>query len=66
MNGIEILKKTKKLDKSLPAVIITAYGDKASAKRSMSAGALDYIQKPFASSEIVGAVKRCLLKGSLP
>ncbi len=62
INGIEVLKKARKLDRNLPVVIITAYGDKTSAKKSMAAGAMDYIQKPFSNHEIVGAVKRCLLK----
>ncbi len=62
MNGIEVLKKAKKLDRDLPVVMITAYGDKSSAKRSMAAGAFDYILKPFGNHEIIGVVKRCLLR----
>ncbi len=62
MNGVETLRKAKKLDRNLPVIVITASGDKSLAKKSLAAGALDYIQKPFSNAEIVGVLKRCLLK----
>ena len=47
MDGIEVLKRLKKIDPYAVIIIITAYASVESAITAMKMGAFDYIQKPF-------------------
>jgi len=47
MDGIEVLRRIKKIDEAIAVIIITAYGTMDSAKAAMRLGAFDYITKPF-------------------
>jgi DNA-binding NtrC family response regulator len=46
-HGLEILKEIKRINRSIPTIIITAHGDIPSAVQAMKQGAFDYISKPF-------------------
>ncbi len=64
VNGIELLQKlqTQKSTRSIPIIIVTAYGDEADMlKYSVEAlGAAYYLRKPIDFSELSGSVKRVL------
>jgi len=60
MNGIEILKEIKKLDKSIIVIMLTAYGEIQNAVDSMKLGAFDYFTKPFHNEEIILDIKKAL------
>ena len=47
MNGVDLLKKLREIDKDVPVAMITAYEDMALAEESLKLGAYDYIKKPF-------------------
>ena len=47
MNGLDVLKKIKESDPSLPVIILTAFGDIKTAVECMKQGAHDFITKPF-------------------
>ena len=47
MDGMEVLKKAKKLAPFVPVVIFTAYGTIGRAVEAMKLGAFDFIEKPF-------------------
>lgn len=46
MNGLEVLKKIKKLQPDIPVAIVTSVWDKAEAERAFEAGAYEYVTKP--------------------
>ncbi len=46
MNGIETMKEMKKIDRTVPIVIMTAYGDIPTAVEAMKYGAYDFTVKP--------------------
>ena len=46
MNGIEVLKKIKKIDPDARIIMITAFGDVESYLDSMELGAYEYITSP--------------------
>ncbi len=46
-NGIDVLRQIKSIRSGLPVVMMTAFGDPATAKESIRLGAYDYITKPF-------------------
>ena len=47
IDGIEALRRIKKIDKDLVVVMITAFGDEKSAIQCMRLGAAAYVHKPF-------------------
>ncbi|OGR67684.1 MAG: hypothetical protein A2179_02890 [Elusimicrobia bacterium GWC2_63_65] len=58
MDGIEVLAALKKIDDTLPVVMITGYGHIQSAVDVMKLGASEYLQKPFENAQLVETVKR--------
>jgi len=58
MSGVELLEKLNGMDVNIPTVVITGHGDVAMAVAAMKAGAVDFIEKPFADDALIGAVKR--------
>lgn len=47
MNGIEVLRKIKEINKNIGVIMITGYPDEEKAKEAIKLGAYDYIIKPF-------------------
>ena len=60
MDGIEALKRIKKIDPAAAVIIITAYASVESAIAAMKIGAFDYVQKPFKNDELLMTVERAL------
>jgi DNA-binding NtrC family response regulator len=58
MNGLEFLQAAKRVNASLPVVVMTAYGTVESAVEAMKAGASDYILKPFSLEELLLVVRK--------
>jgi two-component system, NtrC family, response regulator AtoC len=58
MSGLEFLQAAKRVNASLPIVVMTAYGTVESAVEAMKAGASDYILKPFSLEELLLIVRK--------
>jgi DNA-binding NtrC family response regulator len=58
MNGIEVLKRIKKIDIDARIIMITAFGDVESYLDSMELGAYEYINKPFETDELLEMIDR--------
>lgn len=58
MNGLEFLQEAKRLDSSMPIVVMTAYGSVETAVDAMKAGASDYVIKPFTMAEMKLVVRK--------
>lgn len=58
MNGIEVLKRLKKIDANARIIMITAFGDVESYLDSMELGAYEYINKPFETDELLEMIDR--------
>ena len=65
INGLEVLRYTKRLDSDTEVIIITAYGTVETAVNAMKEGAYDYIVKPFSPEEIDHIVKKIIEHQSL-
>ncbi len=52
VDGMELLKQTRKLSPATTVILMTAHGSIDSAVEAMKLGAADYIQKPFEFSEL--------------
>ena len=58
MNGLEFLQAIKRINASLPVVMMTAYGSVESAVEAMKMGASDYVLKPFSLEEMTLVVRK--------
>ena len=65
INGIETLRKVRKLRPDLPVVIMTAFGSIDSAVESIKLGAYDYITKPFPIEKLLGVLDKALERETL-
>ncbi|MGH8015400.1 MAG: response regulator, partial [Candidatus Zixiibacteriota bacterium] len=62
MDGIEILKKVKEADETVPVILMTAFASLNTAVEAISKGAYDYLVKPVEYAHLELAVKRALEK----
>src|SRR5271155_4904534 len=46
-SGIDVLRESKRVEPSLPVILMTAYGSVDEAVTAMKEGAFDFIQKPI-------------------
>jgi DNA-binding NtrC family response regulator len=60
MDGLALLEALRKLDPSLPVLLLTAHGSEKVAVQAMKAGAWDYLTKPFDIDEVAMTVERAL------
>ena len=60
IDGLELLKRLKARDRSLPVVLITGHGDISMAVGAMRDGAYDFMEKPFSPERLVDAARRAL------
>jgi two-component system, LuxR family, response regulator FixJ len=60
MDGLELQQRLSASGVSLPVIFMTGHGDVPIAVRAMKAGALDFIEKPFADDTILAAIRSAL------
>lgn len=60
MNGLETLHEIKKVDDTVPVVMMTAYGELEIVAEAMKLGIKEYVTKPFDINELRGLVKKVI------
>lgn len=65
MDGRQVLTRLQALDSALPVILITGHGDISEAVAAMSAGAYDFVAKPFAFERLLESLTRALEKRAL-
>jgi DNA-binding NtrC family response regulator len=58
MNGIELLQKIRKNNRTIPVIIMTAYGDKSLVIEAMHHRCNGFIDKPFDMDELFEEIKK--------
>ena len=53
IDGMEVLKRVKKINSDLPVIILTGHGDLDSAVQAVKLGAYDFIRKPIENLEVL-------------
>ncbi|MFO0644867.1 MAG: response regulator [Polyangiales bacterium] len=64
-DGVETLRKIRKVDKDLAVVMVTGYPSLDTAVQAMKLDALDYLRKPFTVEDLRTVVERVLKKKGL-
>src|SRR5271169_1889483 len=62
MDGLELQRRLIERACRFPLIVITGHGDVPLAVRAMKAGAVDFIEKPFASEPILNSLEAALLR----
>jgi DNA-binding NtrC family response regulator len=65
MDGVEVLKRIRKVDTDVAVVIFTGYPSLETAVQSMKLDAVDYLKKPFVPEEFRQVVDRVMRKKGL-
>ena len=60
LDGLELLKRLRETNKSLPIIIMTGHGDIPLAVEAMKLGAIDFIEKPFEDDRLIGTITAAL------
>jgi two-component system response regulator FixJ len=58
MDGFEVLAKLARRDVDLPVIILTGHGDIPLVVRAMKRGAVDFLEKPYQTDRLIGAIER--------
>ncbi len=65
MDGIEVLKSIKQLDKDLPVVIMSGHGTIETAVKAAKLGAYDFLEKPLSIDKLALVLRNALSQRSL-
>jgi len=65
LDGIKVLKKSKKVSPNISVIILTGYGDLTSAIDALRLGADDYLLKPCDIDELLFRISKCFEKQDL-
>ena len=60
MSGLELLTHLAANSSPIPVVILTAHSDDEARRRTLQAGAVAFLGKPFHGEALLGAVRRAL------
>lgn len=60
LSGMQLLRKLKDRDETLPVIMITAFGSVGEAVEAVKAGAFDYLEKPFEQEQIRQVVRKAV------
>src|SRR2546430_14167247 len=66
MNGLDLLRHLGATGSRMPVVILTAHGDDETRQRSVQAGAVAFLKKPFQSATLLDAVRTALAPARRP
>ncbi|MFN7179536.1 response regulator transcription factor [Hyphomonas sp.] len=58
MDGLEVQEELKTRGVAMPVIVLTGHGDVGVAVRAMKAGAVDFVEKPYAKQSLVDALTR--------
>jgi DNA-binding response OmpR family regulator len=66
LQGPDVLRELQKLDESIRVVMVSGTDDEALARDLLTAGAFDYVRKPFSFDHLETVVRMAVLVGKRP
>jgi two-component system nitrogen regulation response regulator NtrX len=65
MDGMEVLRKLRAFDETLPVVMISGHGTTATAVEAIRSGALDFLDKPLSTERVIVTLQNALRQSEL-
>src|SRR5262245_12694990 len=65
MDGMEVLRKLRSFDETLPVVMISGHGNTATAVEAIRSGAIDFLDKPLSSERVIVTLRNVLRQSEL-
>ncbi|MBU7579988.1 MAG: sigma-54-dependent Fis family transcriptional regulator [Porphyrobacter sp.] len=65
MDGIAFFAQLRAIDPDLPVILVTGHGDIAMAVEAMKNGAADFLTKPYASADLIRALRAAATRRAL-
>ena len=65
MDGMEVLRKLRALDDTLPVVMISGHGTTSTAVDAIKSGAIDFLDKPLSSERVIVTLQNVLKQQEL-
>jgi two-component system response regulator FixJ len=66
MGGLELQRRLTELGVRIPVIVMTAESDVSTAVGAMRAGAIDFIEKPFAAERLIDAIESAFATQATP
>jgi two-component system, LuxR family, response regulator FixJ len=66
MSGLAVQTQLLKIRSDLAVIVVTGQGDIQTAVRAMKAGAIDFLEKPYADHALLGSIEAAFGKESYP
>ena len=66
LSGVDLLRRLRGSNPSLPVIVMTGHGDVAMAVEAMKLGAADFVEKPFSDETLLAALNAALAARSPP
>jgi len=65
MDGMEVLRKLRAIDESLPIIMISGHGTNATVVEAIKSGAFDFFEKPLSSERVIVTLHNVLKQSEL-
>jgi two-component system C4-dicarboxylate transport response regulator DctD len=65
MDGMAFFAALREIDPDLPVILVTGHGDIAMAVEAMKNGAADFLTKPYASADLIRALRSAAMRRAL-
>jgi excisionase family DNA binding protein len=60
IDGLELIREARRIDSTLPAIIITGYSSESAAIDALNLGVAGYLTKPFVADQVLAAAEKAL------
>jgi two-component system nitrogen regulation response regulator NtrX len=65
VDGMEVLRKLRAIDDTLPVIMISGHGTTATAVEAIRSGAIDFLDKPLSSERVIVTLRNVLRQSAL-
>src|SRR5438105_2175429 len=65
MDGMDVLRKIRAIDETIPVVMISGHGTTATAFEASRSGASDFLEKPLSSERVIVTIENTLKQSQL-
>jgi len=59
MSGLDLLVETRNKGLAMPFLVVSAYGDISAVRKVFHEGAIDFLEKPVATRELLDGIEKC-------